>query len=589
MKGSENNSRSGFDKAWQDRLKDAEAAPSPSAWEGIDQFLGQQELLKYKFYLKVYRGIAAAAVLLAVGVSLYAYLKLPEQTVKGQPDRMQQPFHVHAINPYRLGAVPTDQPIILHYLHLSQGVKKGALSAKIPSSNISPSANLTYVFPDAGTEGQGTVYSYNKASPIAGTNGRQLTDDRAGTTENEQVMGSNVGKQVRGTEFQPTESLAENLNAGDANKGAFPTREGNANVNNRTATTNRAKANGEQLQEQSTNSAVLTTEGKFAADKRKRTAQKGTDDGSGIATDFTVDDSPTAGSLLPMQALAIKKKMAKPLAQTAAWKKAKPVSPINRPVRLAIEKKTKADQRSLYANLNLNSEMFNPNFRATGSLPMPVAVMTGIDPSINQQMGVQNTPEASVTYGLNLGMKLNSRWLLEGGVAYANYGTTTQTNVSLADVNRESPVPLTIQGRPTPQRNNSSMLTFGQRYDLVNSFEFASVPLRAGYVIPLHDFNFIFKAGVTTEFFISNEISEPNSVLSTVRHTPGEQSPFNRVFFNGTLGNEINYQLNSNYSFSLEANYRVALNSFTKQEEAFESHPTAYGIGMVVRYHFTGN
>ncbi|UZR92884.1 hypothetical protein [Chondrinema litorale] len=248
--------------------------------------------------------------------------------------------------------------------------------------------------------------------------------------------------------------------------------------------------------------------------------------------------------------------------------------------------------KKFYANLNVNTDFFNPNFEVSNPT-ISTVVLNDVTTVAGEEistvlLGQSNSPNLSFSYGINMGVKLSGKWLVESGINYANYNTHTQSNLTVSDLNNGTTIPVTLLNKPVIENSplSASLLNLGDIYSINNSFEFASIPVKAGYIIGIHKVNLILKAGVNTDLFIRNEITSDNSSIDSYVNKPSDsESPFRKVHVNGLIGNEINYAVNQNYSFSLETNYRFALNSLTKNEDIY-SKPDAYGIGMVFRYHF---
>ncbi|MEM1134323.1 MAG: hypothetical protein AAGI07_00690 [Bacteroidota bacterium] len=260
---------------------------------------------------------------------------------------------------------------------------------------------------------------------------------------------------------------------------------------------------------------------------------------------------------------------------------------------MVIKKTAKDRSKKFYANVNVVTDFFNPNFQIAEPTVNTVVIdqiNTMTESNVSQTLlGQQNSPSTSFSYGINMGVKLSGKWILEGGVSYANYNTQSQSNFTLADLNNGTTVPVTLLNRTLITSNalDANLIGLNDIYAVNNSFEFASIPVRAGYVIGIKKINLILKAGVNTDLFIRNEISSKDEAIDAYVNRPSDgESPFRKVHLNGLVANEVNYALNQNYSFSVEANYRFALNSLTRPGEEISSMPDAYGIGMVFRYHF---
>jgi hypothetical protein len=93
-------------------------------------------------------------------------------------------------------------------------------------------------------------------------------------------------------------------------------------------------------------------------------------------------------------------------------------------------------------------------------------------------------------------------------------------------------------------------------------------------------------AGFAADFFLQNTLSPSDPSLDKITINPGSSSPYRSVYFNGLLGAQASYEILPRYSLTLQPQYRVALNRFTKQSNDFRSFPTSLGIGFGIKYNF---
>ena len=115
-----------------------------------------------------------------------------------------------------------------------------------------------------------------------------------------------------------------------------------------------------------------------------------------------------------------------------------------------------------------------------------------------------------------------------------------------------------------------------------NQYEFASIPLRAGYVLVDKKFNLTFLAGVSSELFLNNEIESSSGEFETLTSSSGDDSPYKNVYFNGSLGTMLGYSFASNYLITVEPSYRFAMNSFTKDDFYLNSYPSSFWFHLVL-------
>ncbi|MDW7694803.1 outer membrane beta-barrel protein [Flammeovirgaceae bacterium SG7u.111] len=533
MNSSEKNFRSDFDEQWREALEGAEMVPPKSVWDAVDSNLNKAEAMRFKKYYIFYR--SAAAVLLFLSLAgLAAYYQFgniqPEYTksqdIELQPEELivNQPTENQTVEGLQKEtALPAENP---ENISSEDGQQQASLLALEQKHNTTAASN----------------------SVGNGSNGAPTTANGNFPTQKDQELAA----------------ATTSVYSRQANRGT-----GVVGINSIAATEN--DENTETINPLAASTSVLA----FAQDD-----------------DFVVESKGIA-----LQEVRDVEYGHMHIDESKMW--------YNRPeVR---SKKVKNTGNSFFANVNLNSDFFNPNFsKATVASNNYLAFDGGnkangvynndgyenmaVNNRVSQsEMGVENSPQASFTYGINVGMKVSEHWMIEGGVNYSNYNTTTATTATVSDGELNNNLPLTIQNeRPelTADISNPKLYHTGEEHEITNSFEFASIPMTAGYVIGIQKFNLIFKAGMSTDFFLRNEISDKNDQLNRVEMRAGNDSPFNRVMLSGVIGNEINYMLDKHYSFSLSANYRKFLNSFSKSNAGFNSNPSSYGLGMVFRYHF---
>jgi hypothetical protein len=531
MKGSGKNFNNDFEEAWQHALEGAEVTPPEAVWDRIDGALLQAETLRYKKYYLFYRSVAAAAVLLLAVFGTWAYFNFQgEQT--------------------------TLQPV---------ASTERTAPGQIFSENGTPNVQIPfrpYNSPDVDSERSGTASGQEARVQAA----RIWPIPGAGTTvpTREKVA---VATSPREQKAQPDQPIGENIRATEelvVNAPEIENKPGPADASN-------SLALGADL------GTALTTEYVVQSELNILHAEL-------ILTAFGLMDVPGQQSL-SLPPAYIPEDWAS-VSKTASRYKA--------------PQKTRSvdlrNQTRFYASLNLQSDFFQPNFQMAQSMQQPEIFnnlnisQTGSTRSfaVNEQLGMVHQPVPSFTYGMNMGMRITGNLILEGGVAYANFNTNTATRAVIKNMDGTDLRPITIAHTNASRMNESVMLDLNTTHALNNMFEFASLPLRAGYVISARNLHFILKAGIATDFFIRSELSSSKGrdFFDPMTQNPGDQSPFRRVFWNGSVGNEVNYSLNRNYSFSLEANYRFAMQPLTKSGEAFSSLPESYGIGMAFRYHF---
>ena len=98
--------------------------------------------------------------------------------------------------------------------------------------------------------------------------------------------------------------------------------------------------------------------------------------------------------------------------------------------------------------------------------------------------------------------------------------------------------------------------------------------------------NLTLMAGVSSEFFLNNQIVDQSDFFKTLNNSSGDDSPYKSVYFNGSLGTMLGYTISKNYVVTLEPSYKFAINSFTKEDFYLNSLPSSFMVSFGVAYNF---
>src|SRR5690606_21799060 len=172
-------------------------------------------------------------------------------------------------------------------------------------------------------------------------------------------------------------------------------------------------------------------------------------------------------------------------------------------------------------------------------------------------------------------------------VQYAYKSASTNSTTYMRN-NYDERIKPALTNATNTEALNFSNASFTQEYDLLNSFEFATIPVKAGYLLVDRKVGLMLTAGVGADIFLSNTLSENNDRLDDVRMTSGSESPFGDVNFNGLVGAELFYKISRQYHLTLEPNYSIALSPITKSQSDFRSHQQTLGISAGLKDYWNG-
>jgi hypothetical protein len=258
------------------------------------------------------------------------------------------------------------------------------------------------------------------------------------------------------------------------------------------------------------------------------------------------------------------------------------------------------EEPELFAGLNFSTGLFDPNISngagsyASNSLmaldqsafskaPLNFNSMSGA--RVDAQPAEEYAADVSYAYGFNVGARIFGRWVLETGMNYVQANSTATTTAYLENTGSDSRYALLNTYRVS-EAGIAEVNRQASPLDVNNSYEFLSVPLKAGYMVLRQPFNVTLMAGVASDFFLGNGVSDDSGFITAVSNSPGADSPYRNIMFNGLMSTNIGYTIAEQYSLSIEPSYRMALSSLTKNDFVLDSRPASVQIMLGLSYRF---
>ena len=262
----------------------------------------------------------------------------------------------------------------------------------------------------------------------------------------------------------------------------------------------------------------------------------------------------------------------------------------------------KRDNNKFWAGVVASSGSFDPNYQsgANNLLSNSLDVSSGNtfalansariaeeSPSIRESM----KSGTSYALGLNFGMKITDKWVIESGVQYARSDVTTQTNMIV-----ESSQVVESIAASSETKGVTKLSSFISKENVVeysykdvqmdNQFQFATFPLKAGYLVVDGPLNIMVNAGVSTNVYLGNKLTDPSNEVANVSIGPGDGSPYREVSFTGIGGLQVGYHFLENFDVIVEPYLRQPITSLTKESTSFIASPSGLGINTGLRYRF---
>ncbi|WP_422359437.1 outer membrane beta-barrel protein [Reichenbachiella sp.] len=204
-----------------------------------------------------------------------------------------------------------------------------------------------------------------------------------------------------------------------------------------------------------------------------------------------------------------------------------------------------------------------------------------------QRNSASYTSGQSVAGGLNLGKRLNKRFVLSSGLHYSAFNTGSATSQVVADAN-DNNYALTEE---TDDVNLEAALSegnlryAGQEVQLANEYQYLTVPLKAGYILLDKKFNITVNTGLSSNFLIDSELVSSGE-SQTLSNDFSTSESYNSIYFNFLTSVEFGYVFKQHYQFLLEPNYNQALTNFTSSNHSDNAKPRNVGVTVGFRYNF---
>ena len=286
----------------------------------------------------------------------------------------------------------------------------------------------------------------------------------------------------------------------------------------------------------------------------------------------------------------------------------KKVNPYDQPIILSLEDEEKEiDPKKLWAGVSVSSGIFDPNINygsnnnltpdaavnTFGSVERIYSTSSDIQEQSNSIMSYKPEessykPNISISYGLDFGYRFSKRFVILSGMDYQqNYGSTTvNTYVEPTETHTKYANHAIVIEKASPESGLNTYNELGSEVILNSTFEFVTIPVNIGYYLIDRKFKWMMTAGLTTDVFIQNSISDSDNLFDKIQYKTGESSPYNPLYFNGKFGTMFHYTFLGNYQISLEPSYRIGLSSLTKENASFSSRPSSFIISAGIAYVF---
>lgn len=245
----------------------------------------------------------------------------------------------------------------------------------------------------------------------------------------------------------------------------------------------------------------------------------------------------------------------------------------------------------LWAGVSFSTGSFDPGFGSSQDdfvfASQEGFVMDAMVSQVPPQQSPSYSSGQSVAGGVNLGKRLHKRLVLSSGLHYSAFNTGSVSSQVVADAHNNN-YALTAE---TSDRNLETALSegnlryAGEEVQLVNEYQYLTVPLKAGYVLLDKKFNITLNTGLSSNFLIDSKLASTGEGQALNNDFSTSQN-YESVYFNFLTSVEFGYLFKQHYQFLFEPNYNQALTDFTSSNHSDAAKPKNIGLTVGFRYNF---
>lgn len=203
---------------------------------------------------------------------------------------------------------------------------------------------------------------------------------------------------------------------------------------------------------------------------------------------------------------------------------------------------------------------------------------------LNFQNGSTGTTNAragtAFSYGVNVGKRIAPRWVIMSGIGYMTQSINYPSSSAVFSFNQAQAFMADIS------RTSASPSVSVASYELTSVNEFVTIPLQAGYLLVNQKVGLQLNAGIASDLFLRNTLSDPAGTLSSNSQSAGESSTYKTVNWSGLVGTELSYRISTHYRISVIPGMRYSFGSILKSNVNGSLTPLIWDVGFRFKYIF---
>jgi hypothetical protein len=252
---------------------------------------------------------------------------------------------------------------------------------------------------------------------------------------------------------------------------------------------------------------------------------------------------------------------------------------------MASSSRKKNERESLFASVGVAGGAYNPG-NATSTPPVKQASFGGAGSdsfSLNNTtpQSSQATIGTAYSFGVNVGTQLSDKWVIQTGMIYLSQSIDYTSNYTSLSANNTLKA-----GLAEYASSGVTTVNYASPYTVRSTNELFGIPLQIGYVLVKRKFGLQLNAGISTDFFVKNTLTDESGQLEKFSQGAGPDSPYRNVNFSGLTGIEFSYEVADRSRIAFVPGIRYAFNSVLKDEVSLAYNPLVLDVGVRFRHVF---
>ncbi len=528
--------RGTFENEWAEAFEGAELAPSAGLWDSIDMTLSGQEGILYRKRFVAMRWVAAAAVILALlfgGMGYYFWNT--NQLLEARLSENNDPG-------------------------LNAPANEGLALSEEPKT-VEPSDNNPIIQSREELNSNEEFSSNTKASSI-----EELMPNEEVPSSDEMRSNEEVRTNQKVTPDNTVNSIAINEETDNSQSQIIS--------DDRESTKNNAIAENVVKADSDNNSGISRTSilinNTVNEDRIRRSL-------AGITGDQREGDNIFSNRVLGKSFMRIgydDSQLDKAYSLSFTGVKFDEIDMIKVPV-ISIDFDDEEDfEKNTWAGVQLAGGAYNPE-ASTGGFGLSFAQAESDFAATANQTNSESVIRGNTRgYGLRVGTTLSKKFLFKSGLQFAS--VTSGTYVGSDASFYSSANDLSLQA----SRANFNNSTSPNSALVIDTYNFLSVPLEAGYYLLNGRFSISLNPGIDSRFYLN---TRSERYVSGNPDRESLVSDINPVTFWGQIGTDISYRLNDRYHIVVSPGYKFALNSL---ETGSGVYPALSEVAFSMHYIF---